>query len=198
MAPLSFLLLCLSEKYVGLQNLIQRNEHLYSSGNAPSGGVSLPFILVQVNFAKACSRSTSKPISSCSWLVHCLIIVVVVVISAAPDSSSCDCRSGNIRRYAARAFRFQQVQELKTRCLIFAFQPNVFHNTQIFYMTHLFSTYLTHLFSTYLQHSIRAARRQLCPQDDEILRSATIEQRSQQQQPGYASQCGAGKQQGRR
>ncbi|CAB83299.1 transcription factor-like protein [Arabidopsis thaliana] len=30
-----------------LQNLIQRNEHLYSSGNAPSGGVALPFILVQ-------------------------------------------------------------------------------------------------------------------------------------------------------
>ncbi|CAA7034037.1 unnamed protein product [Microthlaspi erraticum] len=37
----------LEEQYVGLQNLIQRNEHLYSSGNAPSGGVSLPFILVQ-------------------------------------------------------------------------------------------------------------------------------------------------------
>ncbi|KAB5519880.1 hypothetical protein DKX38_024199 [Salix brachista] len=33
--------------FVGLQNLIQRNEQLYSSGNAPSGGVSLPFILVQ-------------------------------------------------------------------------------------------------------------------------------------------------------
>ncbi|CAA0400407.1 Transcription factor-like protein DPB [Arabidopsis thaliana] len=37
----------LEEQYVGLQNLIQRNEHLYSSGNAPSGGVALPFILVQ-------------------------------------------------------------------------------------------------------------------------------------------------------
>ncbi|CAI0407696.1 unnamed protein product [Linum tenue] len=37
----------LKEQHVGLQNLIQRNEHLYSSGNAPSGGVSLPFILVQ-------------------------------------------------------------------------------------------------------------------------------------------------------
>ncbi|KAF7836524.1 transcription factor-like protein DPB isoform X1 [Senna tora] len=36
-----------SVKYVGLQNLIQRNEQLYSSGNAPSGGVALPFILVQ-------------------------------------------------------------------------------------------------------------------------------------------------------
>lgn len=35
-------------KYVGLQNLIQRNEQLYSSGDAPSGGVALPFILVQV------------------------------------------------------------------------------------------------------------------------------------------------------
>ncbi|KAK8498264.1 hypothetical protein V6N12_073892 [Hibiscus sabdariffa] len=29
------------------QNLIQRNEQLYSSGNAPSGGVAFPFILVQ-------------------------------------------------------------------------------------------------------------------------------------------------------
>ncbi|KAG6769774.1 hypothetical protein POTOM_025436 [Populus tomentosa] len=38
----------LEEQFVGLQNLIQRNEQLYSSGNAPSGGVSLPFILVQV------------------------------------------------------------------------------------------------------------------------------------------------------
>ena len=36
-------------KYVGLQNLIQRNEQLYGSGNAPSGGVALPFILVQVH-----------------------------------------------------------------------------------------------------------------------------------------------------
>uniref|UniRef100_A0A3N7G5C9 E2F/DP family winged-helix DNA-binding domain-containing protein n=1 Tax=Populus trichocarpa TaxID=3694 RepID=A0A3N7G5C9_POPTR len=38
----------LEEQFMGLQNLIQRNEQLYSSGNAPSGGVSLPFILVQV------------------------------------------------------------------------------------------------------------------------------------------------------
>ncbi|KAI3738264.1 hypothetical protein L2E82_28287 [Cichorium intybus] len=37
----------LQDQYVGLQNLIQRNEELYSSGNAPSGGVALPFILVQ-------------------------------------------------------------------------------------------------------------------------------------------------------
>uniref|UniRef100_A0A6N2KNW6 E2F/DP family winged-helix DNA-binding domain-containing protein n=1 Tax=Salix viminalis TaxID=40686 RepID=A0A6N2KNW6_SALVM len=37
----------LEEQFVGLQNLIQRNEQLYRSGNAPSGGVSLPFILVQ-------------------------------------------------------------------------------------------------------------------------------------------------------
>ncbi|KAJ9559185.1 hypothetical protein OSB04_013799 [Centaurea solstitialis] len=37
----------LQDQYVGLQNLIQRNEQLYSSGNAPSGGVALPFILVQ-------------------------------------------------------------------------------------------------------------------------------------------------------
>ncbi|KAL4272327.1 hypothetical protein GQ457_13G012970 [Hibiscus cannabinus] len=34
-------------KFVGFQNLIQRNEQLYSSGNAPSGCVALPFILVQ-------------------------------------------------------------------------------------------------------------------------------------------------------
>ncbi|XP_077221671.1 transcription factor-like protein DPB isoform X2 [Tasmannia lanceolata] len=37
----------LEEQFVGLQNLIQRNEQLYRSGNAPSGGVALPFILVQ-------------------------------------------------------------------------------------------------------------------------------------------------------
>lgn len=37
----------LQDQYVGLQNLIQRNELLYSSGNAPTGGVALPFILVQ-------------------------------------------------------------------------------------------------------------------------------------------------------
>ncbi|XP_044473582.1 transcription factor-like protein DPB [Mangifera indica] len=37
----------LEEQFVGLQNLIQRNEQLYSSGDAPSGGVALPFILVQ-------------------------------------------------------------------------------------------------------------------------------------------------------
>ncbi|XVE96613.1 hypothetical protein REPUB_Repub02eG0238000 [Reevesia pubescens] len=37
----------LQEQFVGLQNLIQRNEQLYSSGNARSGGVDLPFILVQ-------------------------------------------------------------------------------------------------------------------------------------------------------
>ncbi|KAG2708956.1 hypothetical protein I3760_05G217600 [Carya illinoinensis] len=37
----------LQERFIGLQNLIQRNEQLYSSGNAPSGGVALPFILVQ-------------------------------------------------------------------------------------------------------------------------------------------------------
>ncbi|XP_042984533.1 transcription factor-like protein DPB isoform X2 [Carya illinoinensis] len=37
----------LEEQFTGLQNLIQRNEQLYSSGNAPSGGVALPFILVE-------------------------------------------------------------------------------------------------------------------------------------------------------
>lgn len=35
-------------KYVGLQNLVQHNDLLYGSGNAPTGGVALPFILVQV------------------------------------------------------------------------------------------------------------------------------------------------------
>nr|XP_043612774.1 transcription factor-like protein DPB [Erigeron canadensis] len=37
----------LEDQHVGLQNLIKRNEELYSSGNAPNGGVALPFILVQ-------------------------------------------------------------------------------------------------------------------------------------------------------
>lgn len=38
-------------QYVGLQNLIERNKQLYGSGNAPSGGVALPFILVQVELS---------------------------------------------------------------------------------------------------------------------------------------------------
>ncbi|XP_071734725.1 transcription factor-like protein DPB isoform X2 [Rutidosis leptorrhynchoides] len=37
----------LQDQYEGLQNLIQRNRELYSSGNAPAAGVALPFILVQ-------------------------------------------------------------------------------------------------------------------------------------------------------
>ncbi|KAK4776096.1 hypothetical protein SAY87_024057 [Trapa incisa] len=37
----------LEEQFVGLQNLIRRNEQLYSAENAPSGGIALPFILVQ-------------------------------------------------------------------------------------------------------------------------------------------------------
>ncbi|KAJ4784501.1 Transcription factor DP [Rhynchospora pubera] len=37
----------LQDQALGLQNLVQRNEQLYGSGNAPSGGVALPFILVQ-------------------------------------------------------------------------------------------------------------------------------------------------------
>nr|XP_010918667.1 LOW QUALITY PROTEIN: transcription factor-like protein DPB [Elaeis guineensis] len=37
----------LQDQFVGLQNLIQRNEQLYKSGIAPSGGVALPFILVK-------------------------------------------------------------------------------------------------------------------------------------------------------
>ncbi|KAI3964557.1 hypothetical protein MKW92_025408 [Papaver armeniacum] len=37
----------LEEQFVGLQNLIQRNEQLCASGNGITGGVSLPFILVQ-------------------------------------------------------------------------------------------------------------------------------------------------------
>ncbi|XP_076937886.1 transcription factor-like protein DPB [Bidens hawaiensis] len=37
----------LEDQHVGLQNLIKQNEQLYGSGNTPSGGVALPFILVQ-------------------------------------------------------------------------------------------------------------------------------------------------------
>ncbi|PSR90934.1 Transcription factor-like protein [Actinidia chinensis var. chinensis] len=37
----------LEEQFIGLQNLIQHNQQLYSSGNSTSGGVALPFILVQ-------------------------------------------------------------------------------------------------------------------------------------------------------
>ncbi|WOL06094.1 hypothetical protein Cni_G14826 [Canna indica] len=37
----------LQDQFVGLQTLVQRNEQLYGSGHVPSGGVALPFILVQ-------------------------------------------------------------------------------------------------------------------------------------------------------
>lgn len=78
-----------SEKYVGLQNLIQRNEHLYSSGNAPSGGVALPFILVQVKFTKAylqsCSNSQAKPISL--FLFHHCLMVVVFPLQTRPHAT---------------------------------------------------------------------------------------------------------------
>ncbi|GAB2300621.1 hypothetical protein Dimus_034655 [Dionaea muscipula] len=37
----------LEEQYIGFQNLIHRNQQLYGSGSGPSGGVALPFILVQ-------------------------------------------------------------------------------------------------------------------------------------------------------
>ncbi|KAJ8754240.1 hypothetical protein K2173_002140 [Erythroxylum novogranatense] len=37
----------LEEQFIGLQTLVQRNEQLYKSVNPPTGGVSLPFILVQ-------------------------------------------------------------------------------------------------------------------------------------------------------
>ncbi|KNA18525.1 hypothetical protein SOVF_069940 isoform A [Spinacia oleracea] len=37
----------LEEQFIGYQNLIQRNQQLYCDGNAPTGGVALPFILVQ-------------------------------------------------------------------------------------------------------------------------------------------------------
>ncbi|XP_047333537.1 transcription factor-like protein DPB isoform X2 [Impatiens glandulifera] len=37
----------LEDQYIGLQNLIKQNEQLYGSGDPPSGGVALPFILVQ-------------------------------------------------------------------------------------------------------------------------------------------------------
>ncbi|URD98523.1 hypothetical protein MUK42_30230 [Musa troglodytarum] len=37
----------LQDQFIGLQNLVQRNEQLYGSGHIPSGGVALPFILVQ-------------------------------------------------------------------------------------------------------------------------------------------------------
>ncbi|XP_057815404.1 transcription factor-like protein DPB isoform X1 [Cryptomeria japonica] len=37
----------LEEQIIGLQNLVQRNEHLHVSGNTSSGEMYLPFILVQ-------------------------------------------------------------------------------------------------------------------------------------------------------
>ncbi|OWM69689.1 hypothetical protein CDL15_Pgr025538 [Punica granatum] len=43
------------------QNLIQRNEQLYGSGNAPTGGVALPFILVQVIASLPIAVSKTRP-----------------------------------------------------------------------------------------------------------------------------------------
>uniref|UniRef100_M8CEE6 Transcription factor Dp n=1 Tax=Aegilops tauschii TaxID=37682 RepID=M8CEE6_AEGTA len=40
----------LQDQYLGMQNLINRNEQLYGSGNIPTGGVALPFILIQFCF----------------------------------------------------------------------------------------------------------------------------------------------------
>lgn len=39
----------LEEQITGLQNLMLRNHHLLASGNSPSGGFSLPFIVVRTN-----------------------------------------------------------------------------------------------------------------------------------------------------
>ncbi|KZV57864.1 transcription factor-like protein DPB [Dorcoceras hygrometricum] len=50
----------LEEQYVGLQNLIQRNEQQYGLGNAPSGGVPLPFIMVQVEYMRNSPRFASS------------------------------------------------------------------------------------------------------------------------------------------
>ncbi|XP_012704658.1 transcription factor-like protein DPB isoform X1 [Setaria italica] len=59
----------LQDQYVGLQNLIQRNEQLYGSGNTPSGGVALPFILVQVNKTRP-HATVEVEISEDMQLVH--------------------------------------------------------------------------------------------------------------------------------
>ncbi|XP_051149621.1 transcription factor-like protein DPB [Andrographis paniculata] len=37
----------LREHHIGLRNLIRRNKQIYRSGNAPTGGVSFPFIMIQ-------------------------------------------------------------------------------------------------------------------------------------------------------
>ncbi|KAI3880290.1 hypothetical protein MKW92_033011, partial [Papaver armeniacum] len=56
----------LEEQFVGLQNLIQRNQELCASGNVITDGVSLPFILVQI-----CPHATvEEEISEDMQLVH--------------------------------------------------------------------------------------------------------------------------------
>ena len=57
-------------KYVSLQNLVQRNEQLYGSGDAPSGGVALPFILVQVK-RNASSSSYIGLENNCITMFEC-------------------------------------------------------------------------------------------------------------------------------
>lgn len=37
----------LEEQVIGYQSLVRRNQQLYGNGSTPSGGVALPFILVQ-------------------------------------------------------------------------------------------------------------------------------------------------------
>uniref|UniRef100_A0A1D1YM94 Transcription factor-like protein DPB n=1 Tax=Anthurium amnicola TaxID=1678845 RepID=A0A1D1YM94_9ARAE len=39
----------LVEQYIGLQNLVERNERLYNSEVGPSAGIALPFILAQTH-----------------------------------------------------------------------------------------------------------------------------------------------------
>lgn len=59
---------CILLQYVGLENLIQRNEKLYGSGNAPSGGVALPFILVQVDLLGLYEQFSLIKVSVCCIL----------------------------------------------------------------------------------------------------------------------------------
>ncbi|XP_058216990.1 transcription factor-like protein DPB [Rhododendron vialii] len=56
----------LEEQITGLQNLMLRNHHLLASGNSPSGGFSLPFIVVRTNPHATVEIETSEDMQ----LVH--------------------------------------------------------------------------------------------------------------------------------
>ncbi|KAH8505676.1 hypothetical protein H0E87_012775 [Populus deltoides] len=69
----------LEEQFVGLQNLIQRNEQLYSSGNAPSGVTSCFVSLKDFSLCIAyCSQQTQY--SAIVYLYHLAKFLIIRIV----------------------------------------------------------------------------------------------------------------------